>query len=137
MKVLLAIYILINGSEVDDNSSKISFDKQKIKADSKIINYFFGQLIDIHENSSILLIKNSMKNYNNNIWTNDRAVVMELLHLGVINNSISQFSEKTFSALFSKTVKPTLSPKDPNFIDWYESYLAEMKKAEGPTPDEK
>lgn len=137
VSVLLVIYILVNGSKIDDNSSKIAFDKQKIKDNSQKINYLYGQLFDIHAHNLVLYASNSMKNYKGANWTTNRAIAMELFHLGVINNSISQFSEETYTALFSKTVRPTLSPRDPNFIDWYDSYLAEMKKSEGPTPDEK
>lgn len=61
---------------------------------------------------------------------------MELLHLGVANKLISPFFAKTKDAGLLKVV-PTLSPKDPKFAEWYKGYEAEMKKAEGPTPDEK
>lgn len=61
---------------------------------------------------------------------------MELLYLGNAANALAPFVKKSNHA-FLQGVKPTLSPRDPNFIDWYDSYLAEMKKSEGPTPDEK
>lgn len=62
---------------------------------------------------------------------------MKFLYLGNAAGILTPFVAKGNVSAISENVTPTLSPKDPNFIDWYDGYLAEMKKAEGPTPDEK
>ena len=61
---------------------------------------------------------------------------MELLYLGEASASITPFIARTGSANIV-VAKPTLSPKDPKFAEWYKGYEAQMKKSEGPTPDEK
>ncbi len=61
---------------------------------------------------------------------------MELMHLGVASGLMYHFGAKSNSAALSP-ITPTLSPKDPNFAEWYKGYEAKMKRAEGPTPDEK
>ena len=61
---------------------------------------------------------------------------MELLYLANAANAITPFVAETNKAHIL-SVQPTLSPKDPKFAEWYKGYEAEMKKSEGPTPDEK
>lgn len=61
---------------------------------------------------------------------------MEFLYLADAANAISAFAEKFNSAHILHS-EPTLSPKDPKFAEWYKGYEAKMKKAEGPTPEEK
>ena len=62
---------------------------------------------------------------------------MEFLHLGNAVYAIAPFLAEKQASAISFSIKPTLSPKDPNFAEWFKGYEAEMKKAEGPTPDEK
>lgn len=61
---------------------------------------------------------------------------MEFLYLANAATAISSFTARTNKAHIIN-VQPTLSPKDPKFPEWYKGYEAQMKKSEGPTPDEK
>lgn len=64
------------------------------------------------------------------------GTLMKFLHLCESVSKISPFVASSNSANLYANI-PTLSPKDPKFAEWYKGYEAQMKKSEGPTPDEK
>ena len=53
--------------------------------------------------------------------------MMKFLYLGATeeNSIIDFFDVKDLSTTFSREIKPTLSPKDPNFPAWWEAHKAE------------
>lgn len=114
----------------------ITFSQESIKNNLQNIKYLLGQIESIHDGSLIMYSSTGAKKYTGKNWTVNSASLMKLLHLGLASGLMSSFNAKgNFAEL--KYIKPTLSPRDPNFIDWYDSYLAETKKSEGPTIDEK
>lgn len=61
---------------------------------------------------------------------------MQLFHLGVASDTIYPFSV-TGDSSFTRKLRPTLSPKDPNFPAWWEEHKSEWEeppKKEGQEP---
>lgn len=60
---------------------------------------------------------------------------MQFFHLGVGSNTISPFTVNGNSG-FKHKIIPTLSPKDPNFPEWWEKHKSEWEepKKEGKEP---
>lgn len=60
---------------------------------------------------------------------------MQFFHLGVGSNTIYPFSLNGNSG-FKYKIQPTLSPKDPNFPEWWEKHKSEWEepKKEGQEP---
>lgn len=84
-------------------------------------------------------IDETFYNYLGKKWSNSKASVLELLYLGCNHETclISPFDAKTNSTIIgSGSIKPTLSPKDPNFPAWWEQHKAEWegKKKGGQEP---
>ena len=53
---------------------------------------------------------------------------MELFHLGEATHAIQPFTKQSNTAHIARLlVKPTLSPKDPNFPAWWEAHKAEWE----------
>ena len=113
----------------EKDSDELLFDKDRIKRDSQLIDFLYGQLKNNHINRTIGLT-DGIKKYDDTIWTNNKGILHEFLYLGIANGSITPFvkSEIKESAILAKGVIPTLSPNDPNFAEWYESYKAEIEK---------
>lgn len=113
----------------NETSKPITFDKDKLKTETKNIEFLFGQLEAIHKKSPELTPKSAAIKYTGQSWTNDNAILMEFLHLATSSGIISQFIAKTKSAAIFKR-EPTLSPRDPNFDSWYKDYQAKMSKTQ-------
>ncbi len=105
------------------DSDPIFFDKDAIDANRDLINFLLGQLNDAHKgpltesNVQTLFIK-----YTGEPWTKDGTALLKLIHLAFANMSIAPFSadrDRTFLLSFVAD-NPTLSPKDPNFPEWWE-----------------
>ena len=96
-----------------------------------------GQLHSVHSKANSLAFSEAIITYSKQLWTKDSMMVYNLLRLAACPSveAISPLSIKTRSAELKSIVKPTLSPKDPNFAEWYKGYEAEMKKkSEGQEP---
>lgn len=52
---------------------------------------------------------------------------MDLLYLGSAQDLIAVFEAKDMTTNFMKSIKPTLSPKDPNFSAWWEQHRSEWE----------
>ena len=80
-------------------------------------------------------IEDAFHNYLGINWTNNKAHLLEFLHLGCTNeiNFVSPFNAKNNSAdLIIDSIKPTLSPKDPNFPAWWEEHKSEWEELNDP-----
>lgn len=120
-----------------ENSKPIFFDKKALESYRNSIKFLFGQLQIVHDGEVYITPSSVSKKYTGEIWTKDSGIIMQFLHLGSAIGNIPQFdASKNNSAILGFRNK-TLSPYDPNFAEWYKGYEAKMKKAEGPTPDEK
>ncbi len=124
-----------DGGYAEDHQP-VCFNIKQLRANDETIRFLFGQLQAIHQGKKQFSVEDSILKYNGTNWTSNKGIMMELLYLGEASATITPFIAKTGKANVA-LVKPTLSPKDPKFAEWYKGYEAEMKKAEGPTPDEK
>lgn len=57
------------------------------------------------------------------------GTLMKFLHLGIAANAITFFFAEDKSVR-KVGITPTLSPRDPNFGDWYDDYQAKMNKTQ-------
>lgn len=119
----------------EKNAIPKAFHRNKLIQSKFIIRYLYGQLLDIHNNYNTvhrLSIQSATKIYTDKIWTTNPEVLMQFLYLGSASNILGPFeSEKNNAALINSTLKPTLSPNDPHFSDWWEQH-----KSEWETPNE-
>ena len=115
-----------------EDSTPILFDKKKLIENIKSIRYLYGQLLTTHKHSntistSVENVHNSMINYKGQIWTEKKGVLMQFFHLGVVTNIIYPFSPRGNSGFKDVNIPSTLSPKDPNFSQWWESHKTEWE----------
>ena len=106
------------------------FSKNKILQNQKHIAYLLGQLKNAHTPSedSHLSIQDAFIDYTGKKWTKNNAILLELLYLGAVDgiDCIAPFTKNTGSAIFvTDIIKPTLSPKDPNYPTWFEEHKSE------------
>lgn len=111
---------------------RVVFDKERTQANKKNIEYLYGQLKNIHSQNSDLQINDAFVTYMDKNWTSNKGILLEFLYLGAINDGdplMSAFDSKTNSAIIGvDTIKPTLSPKDPNFPAWWEAHKGEWEQ---------
>lgn len=117
----------------ENTSAPISFDRKKILENKEAIKYLYGQLQTIHSGNFTFAPSDLVKKYSSLSWTNNKGILMEFLHLGNSIALYNPFQADSKTTNFIQKIKPTLSPKDPKFAEWYKDY----ETSEGPTPDEK
>lgn len=110
----------------------VVFNREKVLANKKNIQYLYGQLKNVHAGNDNLQINEAFLNYSGTNWTANKGVLLEFLYLGAINDGHSLLSafdaERNNSAILNTdTIKPTLSPKDPNFPAWWEAHKGEWE----------
>ena len=109
----------------------IQFDTEVLLKNKQNIKYLFGQLQEVHRyNKKVdLTIDDYNTTYKGTYWTRDKATLLKLLYLGVNEKTlcISPFSAKTSTSMIAPNIKPTLSPKDPNFPAWWEAHKGEWE----------
>ncbi len=109
----------------------IQFDKDLLIKNKKAIDFLFGQLHRVHNpNGSFKMsIDDFNTTYQNTHWTSDKSALLKLLYLGVTPEvlAISPFSAATSLSVITPQVKPTLSPEDPNFTEWWEEHKVEWE----------
>ena len=71
-----------------------------------------------------------IKRYDGTCWTGDTDPLFKLGYLGVAPeiSLVNPVLVKDRSTVVSGMVKPTLSPKDPEFPAWWEEHKAEWEK---------
>lgn len=86
-----------------------------------------------------MLLEYGIINYNGRKWTTNADILFKLYELGMANRSITPFTlqddKKTLITDISK-IKPTISPKDPNFQSWWTQHKSEWEtpKKDGQEP---
>ena len=117
----------------DEEEIVIALDKDALRKNEKNIRYLYGQLKSIHISPNETIrqsLDDFRKTYMNTIWAQGRSAVLELLYLG--SNSVLGFvapfsKTQNDTTTVSKTITPTLSPKDPAFPAWWEQHKAEWE----------
>lgn len=109
----------------------IEFDKETLLKNKKTIEYLFGQLHRVHfpTGNYNMSVDDFNTTYQNTYWTKDKVALLKLLYLGVSSstNFIASFRAATGMSAIAPSIKPTLSPKDPNFSRWWEENKAQWK----------
>lgn len=116
----------------EEDSAPILFDKKKVIENFKKIRYLYGQLFTTHKHSNTINTTpgnphNSSINYKGEIWTDRNGVLMQFFHLGVVSDTIYPFTLKGNSGFKDIDIQPTLSPKDPDFSQWWEEHKVEWE----------
>lgn len=127
-----------------EDEIEIAFDKNVLLENEQSIRYLYGQLKTVHtaESKTKRLSVNDFKTtYQDKIWSQSKSSLLELLYLGC-NSALGlgyRFSKKDNNTTrISSDIKPTLSPKDPNFPVWWEEHKSEWEepKKEGKEPSD-
>ena len=117
----------------EEDSTPITFDSDIISKNKKSIMYLYGQLDCVHTGeylSEWQSMDDFAKIYTGKAWTQNKGVLLEFLYLGsnleapYISPFYKKFNDK---ARISSGIKPTLSPKDPSFPEWWEQHKAEWE----------
>ena len=109
------------------NSKPLYFDVSSLNAHIPSIYYLFGQLKNAHEPTYFLGIKDVLKKYDGTSWSDKRVSPIYLLHLGIAAAAITPPNFNLKACIFADDLVPTLSPKDPNFSEWWEQNKAKLK----------
>ena len=121
----------------------IIFDQDILEKNKKTIEYLYGQLKEIHDGNNLpsthpLSVENFLTTYNGKTWTNDKGTLLKFLYLGCNRETrlIKPFSKEINATSINSPIKPTLSPKDPNFPAWWKEHKSEweVKKKGGQEP---
>lgn len=114
------------------DSDPVFFDKDAIEANSDLINFILGQLKDAHNGPlTESTVQSLFLKYTGEPWTKDGVTLLKLIHLALANMSIAAFSAEKDRTLLLPCVKPTLSPKDPEFEQWYEANKGKILRKKG------
>lgn len=115
-----------------DDLEFISFDKKTILDNKRNIEYLFGQLYATHNlDRTSLHLKDFSKKYSDEEWAADKVNVLRLLYMGCCpeTDCVSCFNhKKNDTAFLLDDLKPTLSPNDPNFPEWWANHKSEWEE---------
>lgn len=113
------------------DSDPVYFDTDKLEENKQNIQYLLGQLYAIHRGDVLLHMSDILKKYNGYLWSKDKIASIFILHLGMGIGQFSGPSAENLSCLIFEKIEPTLSPKDPNFEEWYKGYKQKILKKSG------
>lgn len=116
-------------SGYEEDSKPVFFSKNRLEQNKKSIFYLLGQLRSVHAGDLKITSTESIYRYDGVQWTGDTVKLMELFHLGEATKGILPFVKQFNTAsIDNMELKPTLSPKDPNFPAWWEAHKAEWEQ---------
>ena len=112
------------------SSEIVKLSKEKVNANTQTIQFLLGQIKNFHSTSTAIALQEGFLKYDNTIWTQNYDTLFQLYHLALSNASISDFvlSGNVIGATKSPSCIPTISPKDPNYQEWFSGYEAKVKK---------
>jgi hypothetical protein len=116
------------------DSIEIFFDKDVLIKNKKYIEYLYGQLDSVHTGKYITnaqSINDLNKTYNQENWSQNNGIFLELLYLAsnadvAIIAPFNKFNGDTTT--INPNIKPTISPKDPNFPLWWAEHKSEWSE---------
>ena len=141
------LFTVFGGYDPSLRETSLLFDREAMLANRKAIKYLLGQLKNVHINKVEVLIKEAFQTYQDTYWGTKEGVIY-LLYLAAAecwdfitplvswqhraNHFLSQIRQKSVTENDSflvglDEIKPTLSPKDPAFPEWWEQHKAEWE----------
>ena len=114
-------------------STEILFDQEALSENAGVIKYMLGQIKAIHDHGTdpaaamaadvpYVRLSEATISYTGEHWTTDNQYLYKLLYLGDALGYTSPVVQKHAKlCIHFMDVKPTLSPDDPNFKEWYNS----------------
>ena len=115
------------------DSIEMIFDKDILVQNEKSIRYLYGQLDCVHTGkylSQRQSVTDFSISYTGETWTKNKWILFHLLDLACNDDIVIILpfdKSKNDSTLIHPSVKPTLSPKDPAFPEWWEQHKAEWE----------
>ena len=109
-------------------SRPIFFDGDILEAAKPALQYIMGQLKAVHLNEPGITAAGMRKTYLDTGWTENKNLVIALLHLALAAGLISPLDAKTGQAAFTKALFPTLSTDDPNYGNWRNANILTLEK---------
>ena len=110
------------------DSEPVIFDKAQFLKNEKNIDYLFGQLQDVRSSKHEFTPSSVAVDYHGELWTQDSGIILAFLHLGYANHLFESFVRiPSGDYAYVPFIKPTLSPKDPDFPEWWEAHKAEWE----------
>ena len=104
-----------------------SFDKNAIQANRRSIEYLYGQLNCVRIEAPALTAMDPDFPYSGEFRPLGSETGIKFILLGTAAGVIETFNMKKDTARFLKQVRPTLSPRDPNFLAWWYTYKSEWE----------
>lgn len=115
----------------EEDETVIHFDKNALSKNMQNIEYLYGQLGVVHlgkNKTDRFAIMDFSTTYTGRSWSENKGALLELLYLGCGKLTMPFVKESdSETTVISDTIKPTLSPKDPNFPAWWEEHKAEWE----------
>ena len=101
------------------------FDRVRLQEMQGAISYMLGQLMSVHSKDILMTLNEGFRKYTDKNWTENRVALFSLYYLGVSADKLPEFKpslldkgEFISSINRQASLKPTLSPNDPNFEKW-------------------
>ena len=117
--------------DFDKKDIIVKFDANTVQRNKQIIQYLFGQLYEVHaKQKSRLKLSDFFINYFGTQWTQEEAILLELLYLGCLPELglIDVFNNvKGNTTQVSSKIRPTYTPTDLNFPAWWEEHKSEWE----------
>ena len=111
-------------------SEKTLLSRQKTMENRSTILFLLGQLKYLHLGYSSIILQEGFLRYDDNFWTKVYNTLFKLYSMGIASNCLSPFVSKNdvIGSVRVEDCIPTLSPKDPNYQEWFSGYEAKVKK---------
>ena len=105
-------------------SEIIRFSKEMVDAYTSSIQYLLGQVKAFQDYRETFALQEGFLRYDDTFWTKDYDVLFKLYALALSSASITNFFShgELITSAKSPLCVATLSPRDPNFSEWYEGY---------------
>ena len=110
----------------------VDFDEGELLAHKRSMEYLFGQLQIVHKGAFRCKhkLEDFFTDYCGKQWTDDQKYIMEFIYLSItpqiwLMRPFSQRDDDTTS--IKDDIRPTLSPKDPDFPAWWEAHKGEWE----------
>lgn len=102
----------------------IAFNRKHLTSKADSIIYILGQLEKVHNHSIDMTLADGFKKYDGTNWTSNKGLLFSLYYLGCASSVLPDFEQSNvrkniICPLYNMpSLKPTLSPNDPNFEKW-------------------